>query len=153
LIPDLASHWLGGDAPVDMVSSREAHLTCWPIILRQQGPDRSSLYSVVICMWNALQLTLRPGWWASTMRRLSVISRACGLIAGMALVAACAGGQSPAPALHATSDRICITETPMGSHMPKRTCRSRAEVEAERKAAREALERIGTAPSVHSEQG
>lgn len=75
------------------------------------------------------------------------------VVPGLALiVTACAAGQSPAPAVTTTPHAVCITERPIGSHLPRRTCRSQAEVEAERRTAQETLKGIRTAPSVPPEQ-
>lgn len=52
----------------------------------------------------------------------------------------------------AYGDRVCTVERPLGSHMPQRVCRSKAEIEAERKAAGSALDQIRKAPSTASQQ-
>ncbi|MEZ5557053.1 MAG: hypothetical protein R3E86_00690 [Pseudomonadales bacterium] len=68
------------------------------------------------------------------------------------VLAACTSSQSPATAQTASSDQVCTSEKVMGSHMPVRVCRSKAEIEAEREAAREALTEIRNVPSVSTEQ-
>jgi hypothetical protein len=76
-----------------------------------------------------------------------------GVVCALLLAAmGCAGGQNPAPAVATTPYGMCVTETPIGSHMPRRTCRSNAQVDAERRAAQDTLDNIRTAPSVPEPQ-
>ncbi|MEQ8859085.1 MAG: hypothetical protein RIC56_10580 [Pseudomonadales bacterium] len=67
-------------------------------------------------------------------------------------LAACAASPGPARTQTVSAGQVCTTEKPMGSHMPVRVCRTREQIEAERKAATAALNQVRTTPSVSTEQ-
>lgn len=82
-------------------------------------------------------------------RRFRMIVPVCVLMSLPVLHSACSTssqGRAPAPQI------ACATERPIGSHIPQRACRSRAEVDAERKSAQSTIDSIKRAPTVPAEQ-
>lgn len=80
-------------------------------------------------------------------RRRTVLGFFC-----VSALAACTASPGPARTQAVSAGQVCTTEKPMGSHMPVRVCRTRAQIEAERKAATAALNQVRTTPSVSTEQ-
>lgn len=48
---------------------------------------------------------------------------------------------SPAPATSKSNDLVCTDERPIGSHLPVRTCRTRAQVAEQSQAAQQTLQK------------
>ena len=69
------------------------------------------------------------------------------LLLGTLLPGACATNRPPKPAVSRLPGVICTMETPIGSHRPKQVCRSSAEVKADRKQARQALDSVRNTPN------
>lgn len=82
------------------------------------------------------------------VNRMGSEMRIGAILAGLLALTACAAGPSPAPAMSDQGQLVCITERPLGSNLPRRTCRTRDQIEADRKAAQKALQQNRTAPSV-----
>jgi hypothetical protein len=70
------------------------------------------------------------------------------LLLGVLLLGACVTDRPHSPAVTRLSKGICTTETPLGSHRPKRVCRSNEEMEADRKAAQNLLNAIRNTPKM-----
>lgn len=76
---------------------------------------------------------------------------ACLLAIALGSFAGCATSGSDS-AVASGPQLVCTTERPIGSHIPQRTCRPAAVVDAEQQAARETMDAIRTAPSISTEQ-
>ncbi len=60
---------------------------------------------------------------------------------------ACSTDRSHSPGVTRLANGICTTETPIGSHRPKQVCRSNAQIEAEKKQAQHALNKVRNTPN------
>lgn len=79
---------------------------------------------------------------------------ALALLGLIALVGACTTSKVDGSApMAAQPNVVCTTEREVGSHVPKRTCRSRAQSAAEREAAQDAMDSLRRSPITPSPQG
>lgn len=72
---------------------------------------------------------------------------------GLLAAAGCTTTTDDAQPMAAQPNVVCTTEREVGSHVPKRTCRSRAQAAAEREAAQDAMDSLRRSPTTPSPQG
>lgn len=64
------------------------------------------------------------------------------LLGAVVSTAGAATAAEPSPSADKKDEMVCTTETPLGSHLPKRTCMTRADREERQKKDREKMQRM-----------